>query len=311
MRGRDDVYQSHFGMSRAPFRQSADPDRYFPARGHEAALAELRAAIEEGESLALLEAPPGMGKTLLGLLLVGSAAPHTRTVLLTNSHFDGPLSLTRSVLADLGEPTLDDPRQQFVDSSLRHFTEGGGTLVIVDEAQNLDESSLEELRMWGNLEGPTGRAVQVVLLALPSIARCLASERLDAFRQRLVVRTRLDGLSSEESVELLTRELRQSGVCPETVLTREAGEVIATTSAGVPRVLYQLAHRAFRTAAECEARQVDVECVLEAAGQLGLESQEPSPEVLPMPARDEATEEKQRTERPRRGGKRKTAGGES
>jgi hypothetical protein len=143
-------------------------------------------------------------------------------------------------------------------------------VLIIDEAQHLHTDLLEELRLLGNLEAATAKAVQTVLVAQPAILERLQVPELASLRQRLVTRCRLEPLGQDEAVDYLIHHLRAAGGRPRQIMSVEALELLAQETEGVPRLLSQAAHRALGLAQAADASQVDAEAALEALASLGL-----------------------------------------
>jgi type II secretory pathway predicted ATPase ExeA len=278
------MYQEHFGLRQRPFPPTPDPACYYPATSHERALARLCRGLDDGEGLLLLTGGPGTGKTLLCHCLLERLGSGASTVFLTNSHFRDRPGLLQAVLYDLSLPYQglgeQEMRLALTDHLLKAYAEGRRTVLVVDEAQHLDGDLLEELRLWGNLEARSGKALQVVLVGQPVLAETLRQPDLAAFSQRLAVRTRLDPLPLQEAADYLLHQLRIAGGRPERVLADEAVELLARRTQGVPRLLNQAAHEALVLAGEAGASQVDVEAALEALALVDLGGEEvPEAEV--------------------------------
>ena len=283
------MHYIHFGLRTRPFRTTPDVDAYYPATTHETALAELRRALEDEEGVVLLRGAPGTGKTLLAHLLIENLPEGTRTVFLTNCHFAQRADLVQGILFDLDLPYQEMSEQELrlslVESCLDHFKERGRTVIVVDEAHLLSDSHLEELRLLGNLEGKEGKAVQVVLIGLPSIAETIDRPGLEIFRQRLAVCLKLEPLSIEESADYLLHQIRRVGGRPEQLLGEDVLDILSHASGGVPRVLNQAAHYAFTLAHQAGSKIVDAEAAVEAVTRLGLdeEAEEQRSEREPEP----------------------------
>src|SRR5437762_8815471 len=143
------MYESHFGLRHRPFRSTPDCSQYYPATGHEAALAQLQEAVAGDEGIALLTGDPGMGKTLLCQCLLHRVGDAARCAFLTNSHLADRTALFQAILYDLGLPTdggEQDLRLRLTDNLLTDCATGGTTLIIIDEAHHLSADLLEELR---------------------------------------------------------------------------------------------------------------------------------------------------------------------
>src|SRR5205823_502926 len=130
-------------------------------------------ALAADEGHVLLTGEPGTGKTLLAHCLLDRLDPNTTCALLTNSHLPGRVALLQAILFELSLPhdgANEQPmRLALTDFLLDNFKAGRRALLIVDEAHHLSADLLEELRLLGNLEARTGKALQVVLLAQPAI----------------------------------------------------------------------------------------------------------------------------------------------
>jgi type II secretory pathway predicted ATPase ExeA len=271
------MYPNHFGLRQRPFPATPDSACYYPATGHERALARLVDGLADGEGVLLLTGPAGTGKTLLCHCLLERLAGSVESAFLTNSHFRDPAALLQAILYELSLPYEDRDEQErrlaLTDHLLTRFAAGRPTVLIVDEAQHLKPDLLEELRLLGNLEARAGKALQVVLAGQAELMETLRRPELASLRQRLAVRIELGPLPLQEAADYLLHHLRVAGVQPETIVTDEVVEILARGSGGVPRLLNQAAHLALNLAGEAGAEQVDVEAALEALAQLGLEGE--------------------------------------
>jgi type II secretory pathway predicted ATPase ExeA len=293
------MYESHFGLRQRPFPALPDSAGYYPATGHERALARLQQGLACDEGMVLLTGEPGLGKTLLAHVLLDRLGTGSGPTLLTGGPIGDPAALFQAMLFDLDQPyegrTEQELRLAVTDQLLRTFQNGGRTILVVDEAHALLPAVLDQLRLLGNLEAHSGKALQVVLLALPSIAATLARPELASLRQRLAIRATLGPLPAEEAADYLLHHLRATGARPEELLPDEALQLLVRGSRGIPRLLNQSAHQALLLAWEAQAAVVDVEAVHEALSLLGLDvglddvpegpSDAGDDTLLPLPAR--------------------------
>jgi type II secretory pathway predicted ATPase ExeA len=272
--GAQTMYQTHFGLRQWPFRAIPDSECYYPATSHEQALTQLLQAIHDEESLALLTGEPGTGKTLLCHCLLDRLGDKATSAFLTNTHFGNRTGLLQALLYDLSLPYEGRGEQELrlalTDFLLKNYAEGRRTVFVLDEAQHLTPDLLEELRLLSNLEGRQGKAVQVVLLALPAIAEDLRLPELAAFSQRLAVHAQLEPLGLHEAADYVVHHLRAAGGQSERIIADEALGILARATHGVPRLLNRGMHQALTLAYAAEAALVDAEAVLEALTQLGL-----------------------------------------
>jgi type II secretory pathway predicted ATPase ExeA len=271
---------THFGLCHRPFRPTPDGAAYYPAGTHEAALAQLQQGIAGDEGLMLLTGEPGTGKTLVGQRLLERLPPDTAAVLIPNGHLRHRADLLQALLYDLGQPYRglgeQELRLSLTDHLLETYRAGRRTVVVLDEAHHLSPDLLEELRLLGNLESRQGKALQIVLLAQPSILETLRKPELTACRQRLAVKARLEPLPPDEAADYVLHQLRCAGGKADSLFTGEALSVLAHSTGGLPRLLNQAAAQAMLLTAQADRYRVDAEAALEALGLLGIE---PSPEA--------------------------------
>ncbi len=268
------MYETHFGLQQRPFRPTPDTAYYYPATGQERALAQLQQALTEDEGLALLTGGPGTGKTLLCHCLLERFGTALTSAFLTNSHVRDLTGLLQAILFDLSLPyegrSEQELRLALTDFLLKNYGAGQRTVLVIDEAQHLTVELLEELRLLGNLEGPQGKALQIVLVAQPSLVDLLGRADLVAFSQRVAVRAQLEPLDLHEAADYLIHHLRVAGGHPEGMISDEALEILARGTGGIPRLLNRAAHQALTLAWGAGAALVDAEAALEALTNVGL-----------------------------------------
>ncbi len=268
------MIESHFGLNRRPFPATPDLNCYYPATSHERTVARLLEGLHDGEGIVLLTAAPGMGKTLLGHLLLDKFGDSVQASFLFHTHLRDRAGLLQALLYDLSLPHEGRGEQEMrlalIDHLLARYRDGQKTIFLIDEAHHLNSDLLEELRLLGNLEGQAGRAVQVVLIGCPEILHTLGHPGLAAMRQRLAVRARIEPLGLEEAADYLLHHVRAAGGRPERIFGMEALEILARQTGGVPRLLNQAGQLSLKLAAENGLSEVEVEIALEAISSLGL-----------------------------------------
>src|SRR3954462_6096309 len=173
------MIEAHFGLLRRPFPSTVTPDHacYYPATNHEHALGRLLAGLSDGEGMLLLSGAPGLGKTLLAHCLLDRAgvrpgeSGEVEAVFLAGTPSRDRAGLLQALLYDLSLPHQGRGEQEMrlalIEHLLTRYAAGVRFLLVIDEAQHLTAEHLEELRMLGNLEGLTGKALQVVLIGQP------------------------------------------------------------------------------------------------------------------------------------------------
>ncbi len=286
------MYEAHFGLRQRPFRAVPDSESYYPATGHEQALAQVLQVLAGDEGLALVVGEPGTGKTVFCHILLDRLGDDVTTAFLLGGHYAGPAGLLQAVLYDLGLPyqglVEQELRLALTDFVLKNYEAGKRTVLVVDEAHLLTTELLDELRLLGNLEGSRGKAVQVVLVGQPSLLGLIEKPELAVFCQRLAVRAALPALGWHEAADYLLHLIRLEGGKPEAVLSEEALKILARGTGGVPRLLNRAANQALTLAFQAGESCADAEAALEALNQLGLSDPEAEEETVATD--EEATE---------------------
>lgn len=272
------MFEKRFGLKQRPFPATPDSQHYYPATAHETALERLLRGVKDDEGPMLVTGPPGTGKTLMCHLLLERLGAQVVSAYLTNSHCRDRSALFQAILYELslahdaaGEQDL---RLRVTDLILKNHQAGKRFVLVIDEAQHLSTDLLEELRLLGNLEASNGKALQVVLVALPRILDTLRKPELAALNQRLSLKLKLEGLDVEEAADYLLHHLRRAGGRPDRLITDDAVELLARHTRGIPRLLNQAGHQAFVLADMGECATVDAEAALESLASLGIEVRE-------------------------------------
>ncbi len=275
------MYWHFFKLERAPFALSPDPYFLCPTAAHEEALARLYYGIQQRLGCLMLTGEVGTGKTLMARCLLerlqaqGLAFSYIFDPRLRRSEF------WRFVLHDLG---LELPEKDQAERLLRLQTFliarhrlGQTTVLVVDEAQQLPWSLLEEIRLLTNLETPRHKLLQVILLGQPELERQLNQPRLRQLRQRISLRCRLMPLTPAETREYILRRLERAGADPRAAagwFTAETSEAIQQASGGIPRLINLLCDQALLAAYARQQRRVDSAQVAEIATEMQLQAME-------------------------------------
>lgn len=282
---------AQFGLKQRPFRPTPDTEAFYPSPVHELALHGLRSAYASRDALALIDGEPGTGKTLVALKFLESLPEDVARVLIPAPRFGRPADFFQAILFDLGAEyrglNEQELRLSVTEQFLNHLSTGKPTVVVIDEAQHLTAEVLEEIRLLGNLETRSSKAVFFVLVAQPQLRERLTRPEYAALTQRIATRVRLEPLDREESARYVWHQLEIAGTDPNRVITEEALNFLTAHGKGIPRVLNQAASLAFGLSGSIGAKSVDVEALAEALTQLGLLLELPpdEPDLLPHPGR--------------------------
>jgi type II secretory pathway predicted ATPase ExeA/phage tail protein X len=261
------VFLEYYGMHRQPFGVTPDPSCLYLSPSHREALASLIYEIESKRGFSALVAEPGMGKTSLLFHLLETVKSSARTAFLFQLDCDSR-GLLRNLLADLGIDASDEeiPQMQGTlnEVLLEESRSGRHFLLVIDEAQDLNETVLETIRLLSNFETPTAKLMHIVLAGQPQLADKLARPELAQLRQRIANIISLNPLSRQETVEYIEHRLRRAGYPRQPLFTTRAKATIAVASQGVPRNINNICFLSLSLGFAHQCRRIDENIVQEA-----------------------------------------------
>ncbi|MFN0313619.1 MAG: ExeA family protein [Burkholderiales bacterium] len=242
------MYQTHFGLSEEPFGITPDPSFAFSATAHQGALNTLLVAVASGEGFIKITGEVGTGKTLLCRRFLSLLGPRYVTAYIPN-----PMMDARGLMMSLGaELEISMPLNAGLHGQLRvlnaHLLDlaraDKRVVVCIDEAQAMPLETLEALRLASNLETEKRKLIQVVLFGQPELDANLKRTAARQLRQRITFEYRLEALGKGEVPHYLSHRLRVAGHKGESVFSGGAARLLYRASAGVPRLLNIVAHKA-------------------------------------------------------------------
>ena len=272
------MYESFYGFRDNPFRLTPDPDYLFLSANHQEALGHLLFGIKEGGGVVVITGEIGAGKTTLLRTLVRNLDEQTTIAYIFNPALSS-LELLQTINADLGLLASSASKKELTDELNRFLLEqqtaGRRTVVIVDEAQDLEPSVLEQLRLLSNLETERAKLLQIVLVGQPELAKTLARPDLAQLDQRVTLRWHLKPLPVDDTGGYIRHRLQVAGGGRSPVIfTPGAIRLVHQFSRGVPRLINVLCHRALLVAYTQEERKVDSHIVRQARKELRRHGQE-------------------------------------
>lgn len=278
------MFLRYFGLNEQPFGMTPDNRFLYLSASHREALASLIYGIESGRGFVSLIAEPGMGKTTLLFQLMERLRNSARTVFLFQTQ-----GTTREFLANLiadlglepGDRDLGALQRQLNEILIQESQLGRQFVLIIDEAQNLENSVLESVRMLSNFETSRSKLMQIVLAGQPGLAEKLARPELEQLRQRVSILCRLNPFTREEVLDYIDHRLQMAGYKGKPLFTTEALAVIAEVSGGIPRNINNICFHALSLSYAKEQKQVDRAIVEEVLSDLKLEVERPHPENPP------------------------------
>lgn len=267
------MYEEFYGFRDNPFRLTPDPDYLFLSANHQEALGHLLFGVREGSGVVVITGEIGAGKTTLLRTLVRNLDDNTIVAYIFNPALSA-VELLQTLNADLGLPSSSTSKKELIDDLNRFLLEqqaaGHRVVVIVDEAQDLEPSVLEQLRLLSNLETERHKLLQIMLVGQPELREILARSDLAQLDQRVTLRWHLGPLNEEETVAYIRHRIRVAADGREPVqLSKSAHAAVYRVSHGIPRLVNILCHRALLIGYTREERHIDRATISQAAKELG------------------------------------------
>jgi general secretion pathway protein A len=296
------MYESFYGLNEKPFNLTPDPDYLYMSPGHENAYSHLEYAIQESKGFVVVTGEVGSGKTTLINFLLRKI-PQTIHVGIINNTFVQPQELLRMICHEFDLQYEDSEKTalltRFYNYLLEQYSKRERVILIIDEAQNLPEKTLEEIRMLSNLESEKHHLIQMILVGQPQLKEKLQRKRLEQFVQRVTVYCHLDALDKNQVEGYIRHRLTVAGAQNLDVFNPDAVKAIYKHSHGIPRLINTICDSAFVYGYADDVNVIGsdlIEAVAQARklGSTGdaLESfpedeeRNGSPAALPMPLQD-------------------------
>ncbi|MAG57455.1 MAG: ATPase [Planctomycetes bacterium] len=261
------MYESFFGFQRPPFNNVPDTDFFFGSNRHNEALAQLLYTVEARKGFAVLTGEIGAGKTTLTRALLRRLDDtNTTTAVVTNSRLTG-VQLLYTVAREYGLSDVQASRpkllEQINEFLVEQLSKDQTVVLLVDEAQDLPLSTLEEIRLISNLETEQDKLIQIILIGQPELRRSIDHPELRQLRQRIAMRYHLLPLDREETRNYVAHRLRIAGPTASVRFTDRAINTVFRYSRGVPRLVNLCCDKALLVAYTEDATKVDQKAIME------------------------------------------------
>lgn len=241
------MYEAFYGLKKKPFQLSPDPEFFFNSAVHKRALAYLRYGLAQGEGFIVVTGAPGTGKTMLAKELFEHIRHENVVAGLMVSSQVGAEDTLRIIAAAFGL-AYDAYAKAILLKNLENYfklkaSEGKRVLLVVDEAQNLPQQSLEELRMLLNFELGGRPTFQVFMLGQEELRNVLQADDMEQVRQRITATYHLRPLDREETRDYILHRLTTAGWSNDPVFHDETFDQIFNFTGGTPRIINSVCDR--------------------------------------------------------------------
>ena len=235
------MYEAFYQLREKPFSILPDPDLIYWGKMHSMAFTMLEFGVMNNAGFTVITGEIGSGKTTLVRYLLKKISPQITVGLISNSP-QGRQELLQWILMSLGQsfdgeyPILFKNLQDYL---YGQFANGRRTILIIDEAQNLEPEALEHLRMLSNINADQHQVLQLILVGQPQLRDLLQAPQLHQFAQRISSDFHLKPLGERDVVNYISFRLQAVGAPPppRVIFSLEACSKIASASGGIPRMI--------------------------------------------------------------------------
>jgi general secretion pathway protein A len=258
------MYREFFGLKEKPFNITSDPNFLFLSRVHKEAFSHLLYGIKERKGFLEITGEVGAGKTTLCRALLSQLDRKTKSAFIFNSTLP-ELQLLQAILEDYGIIVNGRGKvsmlRQLNSFLIEELSKGNNVVLIIDEAQNLKPSILEEIRMLSNLETDKEKLFQIILVGQPELRNKLNSPGLKQLRQRISVRFHITPLERDEIEKYIYHRLAVAGSTGQITFSPDAVDCIYRFSGGIPRIINTVCDKALLAGYVAETREITLPLV--------------------------------------------------
>jgi type II secretory pathway predicted ATPase ExeA len=259
------MYEAFYGLKERPFTLQPDPSFLYLSKRHKAAITLLEYSIISRANFTVVSGEIGSGKTTLVRQLLNRLDEDVTVGLITNTH-RALGEMLQWVSLSFGLPFQSMEKialyHQFMEFLIGQYAKGKRTVLIVDEAHNLDVSTLEELRLLSNINVDKDQVLQMILVGQPELRETLMRSALTQLAQRVSVACHIDPLTAEETDEYIRHRISVAGGDPD-IFKPAATRFIYHQTGGIPRMINKLCDMALVYGFAEQKTVIDVKLVFD------------------------------------------------
>jgi len=267
------MYTEYYGLVRQPFEMTPDPSFLYLGEAHREGLATLVYAVNSGKGFVMLTGEVGTGKTTLLHALLAQLDSTTNSAFIFNPRLD-PMGFFRVLFEELDVGPPCDSKAEYLLALNQYLIDklaaNERVLLIVDEAQNLSAEMLEEIRLLSNLETPTSKLIQIMLVGQPELQDLVDQPQLRQLRQRIALRHHLRPFDESEIVEYIEQRLQKAGYTGRGLFKKKAYKELYRITEGTPRMINNICDGSLLLGYVRQQSTIGADAIREVATDLGL-----------------------------------------
>lgn len=260
------MYEKFYGFKENPFNLTPDTRYFYPSEKHQEALDSLTYAINERKGFIVITGDIGSGKTTVCRTVLSRLSANTKVSLILNTHLSAK-ELIATILEDLGAENVKGTKARLLsrlnDLLIEELAQDNNIVLLIDEAQNLTPTVLEEVRMLSNLETEREKLIQIVLMGQPELREKLRMKNLEQFKQRISLYYHLTPLTKQDTEGYIKHRLSQASNNGIDIFTAPAVDRIYEYSTGIPRLINSLCDRALLNGFVANKNKIDIDIIEE------------------------------------------------